>query len=401
MLTCKSIEILADKMLELKMFSQGKVIVDCGSSYGSLLLSIINVIKFRDATLHVKAVGLEYATPRVVLGLFCMKQIVKIIRTMDSTPLVNLDCNNKVQDLFHMSRFSDATTHVIAFDKAFDGCLCLHIVLLALNSRNVKYFITVKGHFSKGKNKCMLGNSSATFDYDALLKAMDFKLVMTLPSLKMNGAELSGLFRIYTIPVHLRAMVTKHYIEHLFYSFFTPLGFGTQAQELIKEKWAEAAKNKKGSHDDILSSVPFPEGPPDADPKSSFVEGLYEYYCVNADFDKIRSPRLRQQLKQQLKSTCVVSNEYICIGYSDMSCMSCTTRFPSEDRSSALCEKRPTNIKALGHGLFAKKMIPVGACICENSGRRFIPNPNPNPNTNTNPNPNTNIYIMHLWTCLS
>jgi hypothetical protein len=63
-----------------------------------------------------------------------------------------------------------------------------------MNSKNVKYFITVKGHFSKGKNKCMLGSSSASFALDDLLNTMGFELVSKLPSLLMNGSENSGSF---------------------------------------------------------------------------------------------------------------------------------------------------------------------------------------------------------------
>jgi hypothetical protein len=70
-----------------------------------------------------KAVGLVYAVPRVVLGSFCMKRIIKICRAMDYMPLVNLDFQNKVQDLFHMTSFSDDVTHVIAFNKAFSGVI--------------------------------------------------------------------------------------------------------------------------------------------------------------------------------------------------------------------------------------------------------------------------------------
>jgi hypothetical protein len=194
MLTNTSIVTLVDRMLALNIFHQGDVIVDCGSSYGSLLLSLINIIKLRDPQLHMKAVGLEYAVPRVVLGSFCMKRIIEICRAMDYMPLVNLDFQNKVQDLFHMTSFSDDVTHVIAFDKAFGGILCLHNALLVMNSKNVKYFITVKGHFSKGKNKCMLGSSSASFALDDLLNTMGFELVSKLPSLLMNGSENSGSF---------------------------------------------------------------------------------------------------------------------------------------------------------------------------------------------------------------
>jgi hypothetical protein len=189
---------------------------------------------------------------------------------------------------------------------------------------------------------------------------MGFELVSKLPSLLMNGSESSGSFWVYQIPIHLKQTVTESYIQNLFDSFFAPLGFSASEEKLIKDMWTMAAKNERTrNQEDTMSSVRFPECPPCKDPRSTFVDGVYQYYCTNADFEKVHVPRLRQQLK----SSCLESNEYICIGYDDMSCMSCITRFPSRARSQNICEQRPTNIKELGMGLFAKTDISVGTCL--------------------------------------
>lgn len=223
-----------------------------------------------------------------------------------------MEVHNKVQDFFHMTRFADNITHVIAFDKVFSGVHCVHLALLIMNSKNVRYFIMCKGHFSKGNNKCMIGSSSAGFYYDNFLAFMGFKLVLKVPSLLMNGGESSGSFCFYSIPAHRKRNVTEHDIGHIFHSFFAPLGFSDDEENILKAAWTTAAKEERAraNEPDIAPSAYFPEGPPDTDPKLSFFKGVYHYYEANAHFKKHHALRI----SQKLTSSCIVSDEYICIG---------------------------------------------------------------------------------------
>ena len=82
-LTPTSIQTLAKFMLEKKLIADGDGIFDCGSSYGSFLLSIVNEIMYLDNKMHVRGYGMEYARIRHTLGSFCFHRMIRLMGSMD------------------------------------------------------------------------------------------------------------------------------------------------------------------------------------------------------------------------------------------------------------------------------------------------------------------------------
>ena len=75
-LTSQSIIKLSRFLLSSKTLKNGDAILDCGSSYGSLPLQLINAINVEDKNISVREFGMEYAHIRHILGSFCFHQMI-------------------------------------------------------------------------------------------------------------------------------------------------------------------------------------------------------------------------------------------------------------------------------------------------------------------------------------
>ena len=91
---------IATELMENSLVSSGDMIVDCGSSYGSLLLSICNKVKSMNPNIHLKGYGIEINDIRNELGSYCFLKLIDSLRNYDNMPLYTIDVRLEQRDLF-------------------------------------------------------------------------------------------------------------------------------------------------------------------------------------------------------------------------------------------------------------------------------------------------------------
>ena len=153
-----------------------------------------NVISQLDPELKVVLIGYEYSPLRHLIGCVASNQLLEHSFQLgkQSSKLINLKVKLEHRDLFEQKDLQDCTI-AYCFDKAFCAELCVKNVILWINSKNLKYVLTVRGHFSTNYK-------NIKFNMDELMDECGvFKRICTQDKLYMNGGESAGIFRLYQV----------------------------------------------------------------------------------------------------------------------------------------------------------------------------------------------------------
>ena len=347
-LTPGSIRKIVEKLANEKYIKSGDKILDCGSSYGSLLLIMLNELENKNIT--ATGYGIEYALIRHILGCITFCKMLKKMKDMEYIPIPNTNVQLINEDLYKIRKYQDNTNLAFSFDKAFPGDLILHIILCVINSK-IPYFLTVRGSFCKENHLCQLEQDKAGgFRLDELLTHMNFELKEQISGLKMNGGENAGTFKLYKVPI-LQNDVDGKFIMDLYTNFFKSRN--TISLEAMKRKitqWETTPITK-------LNNNSFP-----GSPTSEYLE---QYYKKESCFSNLIDDK-RDRNNNQIPPCCTLSAQFMCCDY----CKDCKLRFPTEDKAkNDLTDVKKTKNNT-GKGLFAKEAIKEESYICQYQGKR-------------------------------
>jgi len=260
-LTDASIKRLVDHLIKKEVLNNKSIFVDCGSSYGSLLLNVINLC-MKDRVM-VKGYGIEYATLRHDQA---CKSILNCISGYDTELWVE-DMNFNVElvnrDLLEYSKITkDNLKHdtngnriMFAFDKAFEGNLLVHIALLAVNSDDIDFFVTCRETFETKEHNIQLqtnsridengictGRTNKGFLHRDLLKYLGFNPHSVLKGTTMNGGNDSGgSFYIYDVR-NCHRNVDRNFLSSLWENFLSEMGVTEEAMDVLITQWTKAEK---------------------------------------------------------------------------------------------------------------------------------------------------------------
>ena len=365
----QSAEYLVDALLSWRdesdngMFRSEDCIVDFGSSYGSLLLQIVNHIASVGPDIVVRGYGIEYSKQRHILGSYCFKKMLLLLKHLDHIPLRVMDVFLERKNLLEITSLPSHCTHILAFDKAFSGYLLIHNALVAMNSKSVRYFICCKPYFTtskktlvslKGENED--NRSGGGFDVGEMLIYMKFKLLMTTDNLKMNGkgSENSGKFTVYEVP-HVK--IDEEYVSTLVNDYFAGKGFKNCELDTIASGWKNANANEEESKntksDDFSNSCRSNHGVPSYDQ-------ILTYYSKEGDY-----ANLSTSVQQKIDDSCLGDDPIAC--RDEVDCVYCATRFPTERSLDIVLEIKNCDGESHGMGLFLKRggIIKKGEYICQ------------------------------------
>ena len=362
----QSVENLVDALLSWcddsgnAMFRSEDCIVDFGSSYGSLLIQIVNHMASMRPDIVVRGYGIEYSKQRHIVGSYCFKEMLLLLKHLDHIPLQVMDVFLECKNLLEITSLPSHCTHILAFDKAFSGYLLIHNALVAMNSKGVRYFICCKPYFTssnktlvslKGENEA--NRSGGGFDVGEMLSYMKFKSLMTTDNLKMNGkgSENSGKFTVYEVP-HVK--IDDEYVSTLVNNFFGDKGFKKCELDTIASGWKNA--NHSNKSDDFSNSCRSNHGVPS-------YEQILTYYTKQGDYEN-----LSKSVKKQIENSCLGDDPIAC--RDEVDCVYCATRFPTEKSLDMVLEIKHCDGESLGMGLFLKRggIIKKGEYICQFPG---------------------------------
>ena len=291
-ITGKSIRKLTDHMVEKKILLDNSLFLDCGSSYGSLLLNVVNICK--DKNISIKGYGIEYAKIRHSLG---CESMVKCIEGSTSQWISDMNFNVEIVhrnllDYFRITKEglnhdTNGSRIMFAFDKAFDGNLLIHLTLLAINSDDIDFFITCRETFESKKHKCHLETKSFVnengkiggvtrngFFHRELLDHMKFKHHSKVSNVFMNGSnESAGTFHIYDIR-HCHKTIDNNFLKELWTTFLSKNGISEEAMHLLYNQW-ERTQSK------VFHPTSFPKSRNDITPSTRAILEYYKNECKN------------------------------------------------------------------------------------------------------------------------
>ena len=360
-LTSQSIIKLSRFLLSSKALKNGDAILDCGSSYGSLPLQLINAINVEDNNISVRGFGMEYANIRHILGSFCFHKMISLLRSMSYMPLRSFDCRLINRNLLHITQVSAGINLMLSFDKVFDPELLIHLLLVALNSPGVKYFLTCRDSFHSQRHGIHIKGTRHCFRYGDLMKYLGFSYIGTSQALKMNGGENGGKFSLYSVP---HKVVDSEFLQSLQDSFISKLEVCENFELSNLRVWEKAQSNETTEDDELFPMKSNPSIKLD----SPFVKKTEEYYRREGNLDKLKTKGKEKKAKTEILSTCICMKDFICQDYATKNCVICTSRFRSEEASRILCYVKEVAQK--GKGLFAKNKILKGTYICQYRGKK-------------------------------
>jgi hypothetical protein len=149
----------------------GDRIVDLGSSYGSLIWIIVSILNTMGK--NVSGEGWEYGVERHKLGTSSTLRMLKDTFAImpEHRSLLSFSVDLKWRDIFEWQSIGQSNTIAFCFDKVFPPELLLHILLMIINSKQIRLFISCKEIFSRGNHKCKL--YSCEFKYADLMQHLN------------------------------------------------------------------------------------------------------------------------------------------------------------------------------------------------------------------------------------
>ena len=345
---------LTKHLVDKEVLKDGDQICDFGSSYGSLVLNIVN-----HSGLKITGYGIEQSALRHTIGCNSFAKCIRQCQEMDYCPLKNFSVELVRQDLTKITELPSSVNHVIAFNKAFTPELCITCALLCLNSHNVKTYTDVRASFSK----LNLGTSSATFQYKHLMKHLGFVEFAVIKGSQMNGSENAGDFVTYKFE---KQKINVKFLENLFLKFFKPLRFDKKNFQGIIDDWKNAS-----THDlEVKKPKQYPTitGPssPVISIDSREIKEILEYLDQEGDLENMSTRGLRRTATTKmarLQKSCD-GGEIIC---ADEKCEKCSATYPSEKiAKERICYI--DEVSKMGMGLFALWPIYEGNYICQFDG---------------------------------
>jgi len=214
-------------------------IVDLGSSYGSLIWIVVSIINAFNGELNISGEGWEYSDKRHKLGCASTCQMLNEVSGMEYKLLAKYDVDLRHNDIFEFKDLGPSNKVAFCFDKVFPADLLLHILLIVIQSKNIRLFISCKEHVSKGKNKCMLHGSE--FKYNEI---MDYLKTYFRKKKMLNGyqmrfsSESAGSFAVYEVIEH--TIVDDVFFNQLYESFLSKRGLNHKGLKKIKDRWNNA-----------------------------------------------------------------------------------------------------------------------------------------------------------------
>ena len=369
---------IVNHMVNHEILKNGCVFLDCGSSYGSLLLHIVNLCKKQNVS--IKGYGIEYAALRHNQGckamIRCMKDYMSTAWREDMDFNVeNVNRNLLTYDKITNKDFNCVTGGsriMFAFDRAFDGNLLTHIILVAVNSPDIDKFVTCRAYFETEQVQSRLATNSQRdeegnykgvtvkgFFHRKLLEHLGF--VECCPEtdvLYMNDKkDKGGKFQFYKVEGH--ETVDETFLDNLWKSFFKQNGMTEEAMNVLRDQW-RGAENKKTSQHSC-----FPNTVQSVAPS---IEKVIQYYKEEENISQVIVDDHDRKSKSKKRNSTQCS-KFGFIMCSDVECVICRGRFPTEDKSRKFLMSRQTTYME-GEGLFATKSIKYGSCICEYYGER-------------------------------
>lgn len=250
-------------------------ICDLGSSYGSLIINITFCVNVLRPGLNVSGVGWEYALPRHIQGCWAMSRMLQDASDLEYGPIPSSDVRLYHRDILHFKTITNGSI-VYAFDKVFDTALMIHILLMCINSKNVRLLISCKEANSKGTHKSALGSSAVQFKFGDLMKSLAhyFKKVDSINNLKMNISQ-EGCGRFYCYEVIRHESIGPDFFDVLYRDFFEHYGYDSNCLVGVKQTWHNA-------HD-----------PPYTDRSTS----LRSYYTKEGNIDLIKKKSRKKRPK--------------------------------------------------------------------------------------------------------
>ena len=357
-----STKALTDHLIKENILEEGQQICDLGSSYGSLLLNMVNY-----ASIAITGYGIEESRKRHVLGSFCFARCIRMCERMDYSPLKSFAVQLVCDDLVRMTKLPPTVDHALAFNKAFPPDLCIACALLCLNSPTVKTYTDVKASF----HSMNLKQSTVQFSYKALMKHLGFSVIKIIDGLKMNGttSEAAGTFVTYRVTYQ---RIDAEFLKKLYLDFFRPLHITWLQFEPIFKQWEIASTTQKEVKRHVECSKQYPTFPgPVISLDSDKLKDLLAYLDQESNtdnFDQMLDRREKLKAIEELKNiqTTCIGGGMIC---ANEGCDDCRLNFPSEETvKEKFCEVNKC-LRGLGNGLFAKHKILEGTYICQYGGK--------------------------------
>ena len=224
-----SIKQFAEHLKSNNMVDSNTVFLDCGSSYGSLLWLLSHYLEEHS---NLKLLGIENSDKRHVLGCHTACHMLKKAKSKTSRFQGKLLPNVILQhgDLEEMSFFKGFPTIVFMFDKVFNWELSFHVLLCAIATPSVMYFISCKG------SKKTTGKCGVEIKFNELVEKTEvFEVVDTIKGLKMNGkSEASGTFTVFQrVKEKCFTIQNKHICKWL-------AGYGDENEKTVLSCWNKA-----------------------------------------------------------------------------------------------------------------------------------------------------------------
>ena len=228
-LTNTSLNLMISALQENDCLSNRDVIVDIGSSYNSLMWYFAQGVHRQMPGSYPVCLGYEYSLYRHCLGTSRVCEMLRDAASKDLCPVENFNVHAFLLDLFEINSLGNGITIAFQFDKAFVIELCIHTLLCALASKDLKIFITCKPKTE---------NTRSSYDYQQIIQQTNcFQLVTKLNGCKMNGGESAKTFYVWK-RTSKPASVDMGYID----TFANTINLDKETKETVMETWRLASE---------------------------------------------------------------------------------------------------------------------------------------------------------------
>jgi len=164
--------------------------MDLGSSYGSLLWIVAQLLPLEFPESRIRCIGYEYASIRHVIGCNASRQMLQADFKRDTQILKNTNVKLEARDLYYTDTFEGNIA--FTFDKAFTPDLCIQVIWIFLSSENTRVLISCKA-----SNNTRFGSVDFRF-WDIMNQIQGIEDVGQISSLKMkHSSESATTFHVY------------------------------------------------------------------------------------------------------------------------------------------------------------------------------------------------------------
>jgi hypothetical protein len=227
-LTEGSIKHLVTQLHKKDCLSIKDVILDIGSSYNSLMWNVSETIHNLIPGSDPVCIGYEYSVFRHLVGSSRAYAMLKDAGVRDHSPIRSCNVHAFLVNMFELNSLGDGITIAFQFDKAFVIELCIHTLLCALASKDLKYFISCKATTE---------NTQGKYKFQDFVQITGcFELITIIKGCKMNGGESATPFHVYKRN-NKKVLVNLQFIEQ----FAKDVCLDEVTTEIVMETWKLAS----------------------------------------------------------------------------------------------------------------------------------------------------------------